>query len=499
MVTPFVLLCALLPQEPASPGPVAKPPEVDEARYVGIVDVPLPVDCVLEVGGLVVRGADVFACTRRGEIWRIAGAETAAPVATLWASGLQEPLGLLDLDGWLYCSQRGELSRLRDSDGDGRADELETVAQGWPLSGNYHEYCFGPTRAGDGSLWLTLNKPFGDEPFGKADWRGWAIRIPKQGAAGAAAGAGYGPFEPVCAGLRSPAGVGTAPDGQVWYTDNQGEWCATCKFTPLEVGDFHGHPHGIESCKLPASRVPYPGEVKSGLRQADFARAVPSYRLPAVWIPYDKLGRSAAGFVWDTEGRFPPFRGQVFCGDQYSSEVFRMSLERVGGRWQGACYPFRKGLACGITRVAWAAGGGLWCGETNRGWGSLGQAEQGLQRLVWRGETPFELVEVTALPRGFRLRFSEPVAAASTLPPGFRVTSWTYDHHEAYGCPERDVREHTVSASAVSADGLTVDLTVDGLEDVRVYELRCPAVLSAAGGNAPWHGLAWYTRNRAPR
>ncbi|MDO8348829.1 MAG: hypothetical protein Q7T30_01235, partial [Planctomycetota bacterium] len=291
---PLALVFALLPQEPASPDPVTATPSPDEATYVAIVDTPLPKDVVLEVGGLVQRGDEIFACTRRGEIWRIVGAEGTEPKCTLWAEGLQEPLGLLDHDGWLYCGQRGELSRLRDTDGDGRMDVLQTVAQGWPLSGNYHEYCFGPVLAPDGSFWLTLNKPFGDEPFGRADWRGFAIRIPKGG----------GSFEPVCAGLRSPAGVGTSPGGEAWYTDNQGEWCPTSKFALLEPGDFHGHPWGIESCKLPRSKVVFPGEVKSGQRIADAARTIPGFRLPAVWIPYDKLGRSPAGFVWDTAGHF---------------------------------------------------------------------------------------------------------------------------------------------------------------------------------------------------
>jgi hypothetical protein len=495
MVKSLAVLLSLLPQEPASPAPVAAVPQPDEARYVAIVDIPLPKDVVLEVGGLVPRGDDLFVCTRRGEIWRIRRPAAAAPECTLWADGLQEPLGLLDHEGWLYCSQRGELSRLRDVDGDGRAEELQTVAQGWPLSGNYHEYCFGPALAADGSLWLTLNKPFGDEPFGRADWRGWAIRIPK---APGDRYTKYGEFEPVAAGLRSPAGVGTAPDGSIWYTDNQGEWCATCKFAPLEVGDFHGHPHGIDSCKLPASKVEFPGPVPSGLRQDEVVRKIPNYRLPAVWIPYDKLGRSAAGFLWDTEGRFGPFRGQVFCGDQYSSEVFRMTVEKVAGRHQGACYPFRRGLKSGITRVAWGDGNSLWCGLTNRGWGSLGNAEHGLQRLVWQGPVPFELLEVTALPKGFRMRFTQPVAAATALPANLQVTSWTYDHHEAYGCPERDVRTHAVVALQPSPDGLSVDATVEGLQDVRVYELR-PTLRSAVGSEALWHGVAWYTRNATPR
>jgi hypothetical protein len=488
MVSPLALIALFLPQEPASEGPVQKPPKPDEATYVEIVDVPLPADCVLEVGGLVLQGDTMFAATRRGEVWRIEGVSTAQPKATLWAEGLMEPLGLLERDGWLYCAQRAELSRMRDADGDGRMDELETVADGWPISGNYHEYCFGPTVAGDGSFWLTLNKPFGGEPFGKAPWRGWAIRIPAAG----------GSFEPVCAGLRSPAGVGTAPDGVVWYTDNQGEWCANSKFTPLQPGEFHGHPHGIESCKLKESKVEHPGEVPSGLRMAEAAATIPNFTLPAVWIPYDKCGRSPGGFVWDTDGNFPPFQGQVFCGDQYSSEVFRMSLEKVGGRFQGACYPFRRGLKSGITRVVWGQQGTLWCGLTNRGWGSLGGSTEGLQRLVWKGVIPFELKEITARKDGFRVTFTQPIFAGSALPPSFSIESWTYDHHKAYGCPPRDTRPHAVRACAVSADGMSVDLVVDDLELCRVYAIDCAGVLAAAGKERTLHGVGYYTRNRAP-
>jgi hypothetical protein len=476
-----------LPQEPASPAPVRKPPLAAEAKYVAIVDVPLPAGVVLEVGGMVLRGDTLFAATRRGEIWQLENVSGPAPRARLWAEGLQEPLGLLDHDGWLYCAQRGELSRLRDRDGDGRMDDLETVADGWHLSGNYHEYAFGPARAGDGSFWLTLNKPFGKEPFGAAPWRGWAIRVPAAG----------GSFEPVGAGLRSPCGVATAPDGVVWYSDNQGEWCATSKFAPLRVGEFHGHPWGIDSCKLPASRVAHPGEVASGRRLADAARTIPNFTLPAVWIPYDLCGRSPGDFVWDTAGHFPPFRGQVFCGDQFSAEVFRMSLEQVGGAWQGACYPFRAGLQCGVTRVLWGKPGVLWCGLTNRGWGSRGDADFGLQRLEWKGEVPFELAELRATKQGFTARCTAAVDAASATVARVVVRSWTYDHHEGYGCPPREQRDETVTAVRVLADGVTLQIELAQLATCRVYEVAMPRVRSATD-DAVLHGIGWYTRNREP-
>lgn len=462
------------------------PAAQDEDRYVEIIDLQQPEDVLLEVGGLLAQGEELLVATRRGEVWRIQDAYSDAPRYSLWAEGLQEPLGLLAHEGWIYVTQRGELSRMRDSDGDGRMDQLETVNSDWELSGNYHEYCFGPALAPDGSMWITLNKPFGGEPFGKVDWRGWAVRITKDGK-----------FEPVCAGLRSPAGVATSPWGEIFYTDNQGEWCATGKIAPLHVGDFHGHPHGIESCKRPESLVEFPGEVPNGVTIDVAAEQVPNYRLPAVWIPYNRLGRSPSELIWDTEGNFGPFKGQCFIADQYSSEVFRATMEKVDGRWQGACYPFRKGLKCGITRVEWGTDGSLWCGMTNRGWPSLGPASNGAQRLKWRGEMPFELLEVTARADGFRLTFTQHVAPDSVQPDSFAVKNWTYKHHSTYGSPEIDERTLTVTGAKLGADGKSVDLVVDGLVDTRVHMIEAAGVRGRSGAK-PWHGVAWYTLNARP-
>jgi hypothetical protein len=113
---------------------------------------------------------------------------------------------LIELDGWIYTAQRGELTRMKDSNNDGRADIFETVCDDWEISGNYHEYNFGPRLDPEGYLWVTLNKPFGGEPYGRAHWRGWAVRIDAK----------TGEMFPMSAGLRSPAGLEISPWGDVF-------------------------------------------------------------------------------------------------------------------------------------------------------------------------------------------------------------------------------------------------------------------------------------------
>lgn len=460
-----------------------------EARFYAAAECPVPPEVVLEVGGILCLGpGELLTCTRRGEIWHIDNAWSAQPKFRLWCDGLQEPLGLLERDGWIYCVQRGELSRLRDTDADGRADEFETVCDDWQTSGDYHEYAFGPAADRDGNLWITLNRAFGNEPFGSVNFRGWAMRLTPQGE-----------MQPVCAGLRSPAGVGVAPDGTVYYTDNQGEWCGASKLSVLTVGSFHGHPFGMESCKLPNSRVKYPGPLPDGILMPDAVGKVPGFTLPAVWFPYDIMGRSPSGFAWDeTGGGFGPFTGQLFVGDQYQASVIRVFLEEVDGVKQGTCFPFRRGLVSGVIRVDFDAENGLVVGMSDRGWPALGTKSFGLQRLTFTGEMPFEILSVRARPQGFRLDFTRKADPASLAAlASWTMDSWTYELHSEYGSDPFERKTLKILQAVPAADGLSAELTVEGLREGYVHALTAAGVRDAAG--APLlHDQAFTTLLKIP-
>jgi hypothetical protein len=479
----FSLLMAL-----CAAGVVLDDPE--ESDHYALVDISIPDDVVLEVGGLLqTDDGRLYVCTRRGDLWAIDDPLSERPRWSLWADGLAEPLGLLQGEsGEILVIQRAELSALSDKDGDGHADEYLTLCDDWEISGSYHEYAFGPTRDPDGNLWVTLNRPFDNEPFGKKDWRGWAIKIDKQGN-----------MHPVCAGLRSPAGVGVSPWGDPFYTDNQGEWCGASKLSMLSPGSFHGHPWGIASCDLPSSAVEHPGELPDGRLMPLVTQQIPHFTLPAVWFPYDVMGRSPSGFNWDlTGGAFGPFEGQLFVGDQYQASVLRVFLEQVNGRWQGACFPFRKGLASGVIRVLFADDGSLVVGCSDRGWGSLGDKSFGLQRLVYTGVMPFEMRELSALPHGFRVVFTEPVDRETAADPeSWALRRFTYRLHANYGSDETDTWELEVTSATVAADGLSVNLAVSGLRAGYVHALTAAGVRST-DGRPLLHDVGFYSLIERP-
>lgn len=466
------------------------PAQVQEADFYHVQTVSLPEEIELEVGGLLPMPNDqLLVCTRRGEIWHISVASSEEPVFTLWTDGLQEPLGLWQQGEWIYTATRGALMRIRDQDKDGRADDYEVVNDDWDISGSYHEYNFGPRPDAEGNWWITTNRAFGAESFGHKPWRGWAIRI-KEGQ----------PMEPMVAGLRSPAGLEQSPWGDLFYTDNQGEWCGASKLAVLREGDYHGHPFGIESAKLPQSRVKYPGENPDGMLMPEVPAVIPHFQLPAVWFPYDKMGRSPSGMAWDTQRAMGPFAGQLFVGDQYQASVMRVTLEQVDGVWQGACYPFRKELAAGVIRVREALDGGFWIGMSDRGWPSLGSEGYGLQKLTWNGVMPFEIQQMSVEKEGFRLSLTKPVDAQrfAENPPLVQLESYTYELHSAYGSDEMDRLELTVAAPQLSADGLQVFLPVTGLREGYVHELHL-GNLFAQSGEALLHEEAYYTLQRMPR
>jgi hypothetical protein len=489
-----LLILAAPPPSPYSPTAAER-----EAAHYRTVPVPHPAECVLEVGGLAFRpDGTLVACTRRGEVWLVHNPGSGDPTQvkfTRFASGLHEPLGLIAPDDrTVVVTQRTEITKLVDANGDGRADEFTTVADGWGASGNYHEFSFGPAVGRDGKYFVTLNVGFGDGHQAKAGWRGWCLKVDPE----------TGKFEPWACGLRSPNGVTVAPDGELFYCDNQGEWVASNKMVHIRRGGNYGHAAGLKwvkdspfAGKLPTE--PKPGRWYDGTDPDNptAPKEYPPVDPPCVWFPYARMGQSASEPKWDTTGgKFGPFAGQCFVGDITRATVMRVALEKVNGVYQGAAFPFRGGFQCGVNRLAFGPDGSLYVGETNRGWGSVGGKPYGLERVTWTGGVPFEVHHVAVTPAGFDLTFTKPVGAAAA--DAVTVASFTYPYWSKYGAPETDQRADPVTAVTRSADGKTLSVGVSGLRKGRVYEIASKGVRSAAG-EAVLHPEAYYTLNEVPK
>ena len=150
-----------------------------EKDFYSLKTISIPEDIKLEVGGIAVMpDGRIAASTRRGEIWIIENAYgPGVPHFTRFASGLHEILGLAYKDGAFYCTQRGELTKIEDTNKDGKADVFTPVAV-FDLSGGYHEYAYGPVFDQNGDMYVTLNLSLGED-LGK--WHGWLLKITPEG------------------------------------------------------------------------------------------------------------------------------------------------------------------------------------------------------------------------------------------------------------------------------------------------------------------------------
>ncbi len=468
----------------------ANPPSPKEEDFYRIVSLPIPKGIVLEAGALLfLPNGKLAVSTRTGEIYFVDGALDDPPdhvTYHLFATGLHEVLGLAYRDGAIYATQRPEVTRLRDLDGDGRADLFETVADEWGISGDYHEYAFGSKFDNDGNIWvtLTLTGSFTSE----APYRGWCFRVSPNGAA-----------VPTCSGLRSPGGIGMNCNGDMFYTDNQGPWNGACMLKQLSPGAFEGHPIGNKWYQLTDAIGPRPADPKSGSRIMVEAKRIPQLMPPSVIFPYNKMGQSASGIVCDnTAGKFGPFAGQLFVGDQTHSTVMRAFLEKVNGHYQGACFMFRQGFGSGTLALEWGPDGSMFVYGTDRGWGSRGGKPFALQRLVWTKNVPFEIKEMRARPDGFELVFTKPIdSVTGSNIDSYKMETYAYIYRAEYGSPEVDRTFPKIQSAQVSSDGLSARLAIDGLQIGHVHELALPGV-RAAGGEPLLHATAYYTLDYVP-
>ncbi len=465
-----------------------------ESDYYTITHFGPPAEGVtIESGGIVQMGdtGKIAVCTRRGQIWTAENAfgDPANVKWQIFAEYLHEPLGLAWKDGWLYAVQRPELTRMKDEDGDGRADIFETVSDIWGVSSNYHEYGFGSHFDKNGDIWTVhcLTGSF----TSNTKYRGWVIKISADGKA-----------TPMACGVRSPGGIGFNAAGDVFYTDNQGAWNGSSSLKWVKPGSFQGNPNGNVWFEIANGAIgdppPHPS-YDEGPGRADKAREkIPTYVPPAVVLPHGKVGNSPTGVVPDlSDGKFGPFAGQTFVGEQTHSKVHRVFLEKVNGMYQGAIFPFLEGFDSGNIGMLLGKDGVMFTGGSNRGWGAKGGKPASFERVNWTGEVPFEIHEMRAKSDGFELTFTKPIDKATAIDASFKMDAYTYIYQKAYGSPEVDKLNPTVTVTGVADDGKSMTIKVEPMTKGHVHDLHAEGLKSSEGIGL-LHNVAYYTLNEIP-
>ncbi|CAH0994577.1 hypothetical protein EMA8858_00687 [Emticicia aquatica] len=444
-------------------------PRDSAANYYDVQNIDLPDGLVAETGaiGFMPDGRFV-ACFHRGEVMMY---NQKTKKWKKFAEGLHEPLGMLIVNNnEILVMQRPELTRIKDTNGDGLADEYQTVTDDFGMSGNYHEFAFGPIADKEGNMFIGLNLASNgagirNEIRGKYDslsrpgrmyscvpYRGWIMKLTKDGK-----------LKPFAVGFRSPNGLGFDAQGRLLVSDNQGDWLGTSKLYHVEEGKFYGHPAGL----IWQEGFPRVVPIKLPVSKLDSMRTKES-----IQFPHGYFANSPTQPILDnTGGKFGPFAGQMLIGDMDHKYVIRLLLEEVGGDLQGACIPLNFGskMRIGNNRLAFAPDGSLWVGQNDHGW----VGARGIQRIAWNGNTHLDIMSMNLTPNGFDLTFTLPLDKniAQELA-NYKFRRFYYEYHQAYGSKQFDVKDIAVKSVKISDDGKKVSLELAEMKAGYIYELN---------------------------
>ncbi len=415
----------------------------------------------------------------------------------LFATGLHEPLGVLPIsESELIVMQRPELTRIVDTDADGLADLYETVTDDFGMTGNYHEWNYGPIRDKEGNIYVSFNTasewgPMMKEVRGKLDttlvpkkpmqkfsavpYRGWLMKLGRDGK-----------LIPYASGFRSPNGLGFDLKGNMFVVDNQGDWVGTSAMFHVKSNHFYGHPASLlwkegwnrgDPSKLPIE------ELNQMRKKA------------SVLFPHGIMSSSPGQpAVDDTSGKFGPYEGQFFVGEMNQERIMRVMLEEIEGELQGACIPFidGKGLHKGNNRLAFAPDGSLWVGQVQHGF----VGDKGIQRIKFTGRPPMDIYSMHLTPAGFDLTFTQAVdPQTASNPSNYSFQHYYYEYHLQYGSDQYDVQTIPVTDVQISSDNKKVSLTLASIKPGYIYELNLTNIKSSSGEDLA-NKMICYTVNR---
>ncbi|WP_240469743.1 cytochrome C [Cyclobacterium sp. SYSU L10401] len=380
------------------------------------------------------------------------------------AEGLAEPLGLEVVDGEIFVLQKHELTQLIDHDGDEIIDEYRVVCDAWGVTDDFHEFAFGLLHKDD-HFYITLSmamRLMANER--QLPDRGRTLKISRDGS-----------YESLDYGLRTPNGIGLGMDGEIFTTDNQGQWLPANKLVHVQKGAYNGMAWGL-----------------SEKQEKDPPEMVP----PAIWLPDKEIGNSPSEPILMQDG---PYKGQLLHGDVTNGGIKRDFLEKINGQYQGAVFRFSQGFTAGVNRLVWGPDGALYVGEVGMvgGW-SWKENQFGLEKIKYNGQSTFEMLAIRAMPGGFEIEFTIPVAADQLPDEPIHIEQWRYEPTASYGGPKIDLEQLVPAKMEWSSDGKKLYLEIPGLKQDHVIYFKLSEALESREGKPFWSSEAWYTLNQIP-
>jgi mono/diheme cytochrome c family protein len=431
----------------------------------------------------------------------------------LLEDGLATPYGVAAGSDYVDVLVKTGLVRLNETD-EGSIFQWQPIASGWGVTDDYHDWAVGLVRGDAGEYYIGLPCQQDDRSDAAAKHRGQLLKlVPRKATPD---NPRLFDIEVVSSGHRFPMGLARNRDGELFVTDNQGNYNPFNELNHVRPGAHFGFINANEKEKgfkppplaKPAIDIPHPwtrsvngicfletpvGWVKDAQHSPKSAESTSA---PRGSVP------AGAGLTHPTA--FGPLEGHLVGCEYDTRQLIRMTLQKVGDTYQGAAYPLsippenvENGLLGPIV-CAVSPRGELYVGNIrDSGWGAGNNIGDIVQIKIEPEKLPCGIAEVRATSSGFTLDFFRPVDAAKAKDAAnYSIASYRRESTPAYGGPNLDRRIETIAAVEVSPDAKRVTLKLSELREGFVYEFQLKPLTR---GKAIFHPAeAHYTLNKVP-
>ncbi|MBA2602828.1 MAG: hypothetical protein H0U94_04515 [Acidobacteria bacterium] len=395
-----------------------------------------------------------------GDIWLVDGIQ--GELATLrwqrFATGLNQPLGLVVVNGTIYVNGRDQITRLHDTNKDGYADHYENFNNAVMTGTNFHAFNLNLEVDAQGRFlwakstpWPTGNPVELTDAHQITPHEGVLLRLSPDGRQ----------LETIARGLRNPNGLSIGPKGEIYITDNEGNWVPTSKVTRIVEGGFHGFVPSAHQASLVGGWAPPDDWVK-----------------PLVWTPHAGPGsdnspsqaRVINNPAWPEE-----LQGDLLLASYGRGTLSLLLMEEVDGQPQAAHMVLPLQFRSGLQQMRFHRDAHLYIvGMTNWSSTSHGGERGGFHRVRYTAGKPLHLpVALHTKTGGLELRFATPLDRASaTNLANYRLSKWTYTWNSSYGSKQFFSLDKpgqagpdpvAVQSASLSSDGRTLLLEIPTL------------------------------------
>jgi hypothetical protein len=472
------------PEPPPTPTDARKGEPVEIAP--GFLGERLPLSGQIMPSGLSWRpdGRLVFA-TLKGQVFEALDTDQdgSEDRLALLADGLPTPYGVHADPDHVDVSVKYALLRLWNG---GR---VQTVASGWGYTPDYHDWVVGLPRNERGEYFLGIPCQQDQRSPAAARFHGNVLRLtPRQATADDPR---LFALKPLSAGHRFPMGLALDRTGELFVTDNQGNYNPFNELNHVRPGVHFGFINALDRDKPappltpPAIDIPHPWTRSvNGICFLDTPKELRA-----------RLGRDGFG----------PLEGHLIGCEYDTRRLVRLSLQRVGDTFQGAAYPLSippqdpaRGFL-GPVVCAVSPRGELHVGSIrDSGWGAGNNIGEIIRIRIELDKLPCGIAEVRATPDGFTIDFFQPVdQELAGRTDSFLIQSYRRESTPAYGGPDRDRRTEQVLGATVAEDARRVTLKLAELRPGFVYEFQ---LKNLAPRGAEFHPAeAHYTLRAIPQ